>query len=288
MVPGVTKIITLPFKEIAYYKNAMFNPLRFRIKKFEPKIKLYINKRNYIIKTAENYSDLKAVLKLRFRVFYNELLKKRLLWGIDIDKYDFICDHLMIIDKACNTCVGTYRLNSSAYSDTFYSESEFDISNIKNISDSKLELGRACIDPFSRNGMVIALLWKGIYDYIKASESRYLFGLTSIKSTDPQIIANLSYYLDQYRPDSEIFDVFPKKKFILKKHSNFYSKLKSDPGLLLVSKAKELIPPLLKGYLRHGAYICGDPALDRAFRCVDYFTILDVEKLPASISKRLE
>ncbi len=284
----VANLISMPFKEISYYKNALFNPLRLKIRKFRPKIPIWIEKKNYIIKTARDCNDLKSVLKLRFRVFYNELLKKHLLWGIDIDKYDLICDHLMIVDKSCSSCVGTYRLNSSLHSDLFYSESEFSIDNIKSISEIKLELGRACIDPKARNGLVIALLWKGIYDYIRESRSRYLFGLTSIKTTDPRTIANLSCYLDRYRPQDNRFDVHPRKKFLLKRHQEFYSQIKTDPGLLNETEAQSLIPPLLKGYLKQGAHICGEPALDRAFRCVDYFTILDMHKLPADIAKRFE
>lgn len=288
MIFSIPRIIIAPIKEINYYKNVLFNPHRFKIQGFSQKIPLFIEKKRYILKTAFDLNDLSSALKLRFRVFYNELLNRRVFWGIDIDKYDISCDHIIIIDKSNNRCVGTYRANCSSFSESFYCESEFNMDNIKRITDTKLELGRACIDPDSRNGAVIALLWKGIYEYVKASNSRYIFGVSSIKNTDPETIANLSIYLNKFRLNSDLFQVYPKKKFILKNHDHFYKKLISEPGLQDMEKAKSMIPALLKGYLKQGASICGEPAFDKAFKCIDYFTILDMNKLSNETRKRFE
>ena len=49
--------------------------------------------------------------------------------------------------------------------------------------------------------------------------------------------------------------------------------------------AEELIPPLLKSYLKAGSKVCGEPALDRKFRCVDFLTILDVKLLSNSFQR---
>jgi putative hemolysin len=39
------------------------------------------------------------------------------------------------------------------------------------------------------------------------------------------------------------------------------------------------LPRLFKIYLRHGARVCGPPAIDRSFKTIDYFVVLDVEDL---------
>jgi putative hemolysin len=46
------------------------------------------------------------------------------------------------------------------------------------------------------------------------------------------------------------------------------------------------IPRLLRAYLNLGAKICGPPAIDRAFRTVDFLTWLDIHALPATVLQR--
>src|SRR5262249_14141570 len=41
------------------------------------------------------------------------------------------------------------------------------------------------------------------------------------------------------------------------------------------------VPPLLRGYLRLGAWICGAPALDPDFGCADFFVLLSLDRLGA-------
>ena len=40
-----------------------------------------------------------------------------------------------------------------------------------------------------------------------------------------------------------------------------------------------IVPPLLKAYLRLGAWICGEPSLDREFGVADLMVLLDMENL---------
>jgi putative hemolysin len=46
------------------------------------------------------------------------------------------------------------------------------------------------------------------------------------------------------------------------------------------------IPRLLTAYLSFGAKICGQPAIDREFRTIDFFTLLDLEALPEETVNR--
>ena len=85
------------------------------------------------MKTVENGSELAAVLRLRHDVFYRELLGKRKIFQLDVDRFDFFCDHLVIIDNRTEDMVGTYRLNASTFSNRFYTESEFHFDDIRNL-----------------------------------------------------------------------------------------------------------------------------------------------------------
>jgi putative hemolysin len=50
--------------------------------------------------------------------------------------------------------------------------------------------------------------------------------------------------------------------------------------------ARKLIPSLLKSYIKTGAVVCGEPALDQDFQCIDFFTLLDVRNMKESVMKK--
>lgn len=152
-----------------------------RMKNFFAHIPIYIEKKNYIVKTADSPEELKEALRLRHDVFLEEMLKRKKRSGLDKDKFDKHCDHLIIIDKRNSKVIGTYRLQSSLHTKKWYTATEFHMRQIKKLPGNKLELGRACVHPDYRNGITIALLWDGISAYITASESSYLFGCSASK-----------------------------------------------------------------------------------------------------------
>jgi putative hemolysin len=43
--------------------------------------------------------------------------------------------------------------------------------------------------------------------------------------------------------------------------------------------SRSALPPLLRGYLRLGAWVCGPPALDLDFGCVDLFVLLSMDRV---------
>ncbi|MCX5782257.1 MAG: GNAT family N-acetyltransferase [Elusimicrobia bacterium] len=268
-------------KNYISFPSIIFHPIRLMIKDFKPKIRIFIERQRFIVKTAENAFELEKALKLRYEVFYKEMLNKRHFLFIDVDKFDMSCDHLMIIDKTSGDLVGTYRFNSSLFAKTFYSELEFDMSSIKNLSGVKVELGRVCIRREWRTSATLALFWKGIADYLAATDAKYLFGCSSIHTTDYSEINLVTNYLKKNHYSDASLRVTPKPFFEASKKSLFDIDMSSSETL---ERAKALIPSLLYWYLKIGAVICGEPAIDRAFRCTDYFTILDMDR----INKRIE
>lgn len=246
-----------------------------KIRSFQPKITLEISKKNYVIKTASTPEELEQVLTLRHHVFLEELLHKKRVIEVDFDKFDLICDHLMIISKKDDALIGTYRLNCSKFNDNvFYSATEFNIDSIIKLDGDKVELGRACVHPEYRNGMTIALLWKGLSEYMSASECRYFFGCSSIKSTDIMegfklynalLKTNNLVHMDGVKPIGK----FKSKSFNKLVKVNFQSEDIEESELL------NQLPPLLKTYIKVGAKIIGIPALDKDFQCFDFLTLLD-------------
>ncbi len=257
---------------------------KWKLRQFRTKVPINIESNRFVIKTVENMSELEKALDLRYEVFYRETLNKDNFSRTDIDKFDSICDHLIILDKKQNMVIGTYRFISSTFSDKFYSESEFDIEQIKSAPGVKLELGRACVHRDYRNGTGIALLWKGLTEYFRTIKAKYLFGCSSIGTTNPVEVSLIYKYIKELYLSPEDFRVFPTEKHRVKELDHYINAF--DKFGIKTESIEEFIPPLLKSYLKAGSVICGEPALDMKFKCADFFTVLDLEVLSKSFEKR--
>lgn len=255
------------------------NPVAL-LRRFQPKIRLYIERHPYVVKTVESSWELESALKLRSRVFFEELLHRDAPEGLDLDSFDLACDHLVIIDQRSSRCVGTYRLTSSTFSNRFYASNEFQIDALQRLPGVKLELGRACIDKDYRTGAVIALLWSGVAQYLQKIDARYLFGCASVHTMDPVEIVKIQVYLQQHGHAIDDCDVPPLRGHRLEDHGLRYE------GPALDAAPRKSIPPLLLSYLRMGALVAREPSVDRDFHCVDFLTLLDTVRLSASYERK--
>lgn len=250
-----------------------------RLKRFTAHIPIAVEKKNYIVKTADSTAELNAALKLRHEVFLEELLHKKKRGSIDRDRFDKFCDHIIIIDKRIDMIIGTYRLQSSLHSKKWYTATEFHMKSISRLPGIKLELGRACVHRDHRNGITIALLWEGIKAYVDASGANYLFGCSSIKTTDLEQIRVIYQHLKANGHLSHSYNIRPRSKYRLPVSNK---QLMLAPTMTLEElkeKMKDRIPALLTSYLKVGAKVYGTPALDRDFRCIDFLTLLDTRNL---------
>jgi putative hemolysin len=261
------------------------SPYRFRFRTFRAKVPLQVEVKNFIVKTVDSAADLEKILRLRYKVFYSEYCERKRLFAIDVDEFDVICDHLMIIDTKTRACVGTYRLNCSLFNNRFYSETEFGIAPITALPGVKLELGRACVLKEYRRGITLALLWRGMSEYIKLTQTQYLFGCSSVKTIDPLEIAVVRRYLQRYAC-APALQVAPHEPHLVKGLSLYAALADTLDEKIIAEHAKKMVPSLLQSYLKAGAVICGDPALDEDFHCVDFFTLLDLRQTTDAIERK--
>ena len=279
----MTEAVTLVKKTFGKVKSklelidARMKLHRHQIAKFTPNAPFEFERGDYQIKTAMNGDELERCLKLRYDVFFKEFQDKKRTVGIDIDKLDFLCDHLMINERATGRLVGTYRLNCSAFTEKFYSTGEFHIEKILSEPGIKLELGRACVDKDFRHGSVLTLLWRAIAHYLILTESKSLFGCASIKTTDLRESAFIYAYLRKQGNLDKDYGVVPTKNYIMPGLAELANEL--EPTLDQDAAITDLIPPLFQSYLKMGVRVCGEPALDRDFRCIDFLTLLKMDEL---------
>lgn len=266
--------------------HSMYQMRLNRINKFKPKIEVYSEVGPFLVKTVSTAEELKEALALRYQVFHREMIGKSKEVGIDVDEFDFHCDHLVIVEKKTNKIVGTYRLNCSEFSREFYSAREFNLSRILQQPGIKLELGRACIHKDYRRGVVISLLWRGIAEYMASSQAQLLFGCASIKTENPRQAALLyKYFLSRERIIPEYL-AFPTKPYSMPKLDLWIQYFQNPLTEAETKEVEELLPPLCRAYLKIGAYIGGEPAWDAEFKCIDFLTILHREDLNRTLWKR--
>lgn len=266
--------------------DAQLKLQRFKIKKFEPKIRIAVEKGHYTVKTVETPEELEAVLKLRFDVFNREYMQTRRAVGVDVDKLDFICDHLVIRDNRAGRIVGTYRLNSSTFSDKFYSSAEFHFEQIRKMPGNILELGRAAIDKEYRTGVVIALLWRGISEYMLKTNTDILLGCASVKTMEPLQIGLVTYHLEKKGILKFNLDVEPTRKYRVKALKKVLDYIEKNPFEYNEATVSELIPALFASYIKMGFKAYGEPALDRDFHCIDFLIMIRLDELEGSYKRR--
>ena len=229
-----------------------------------------------LLSLASNRDEVREAQRLRYRVFVEEAgLGARLNpERLDADDFDPFCDHLIVREAGTLRVVGTYRLLSPRAArmlGRYYSEGEFDLARLAHLRDTTVEAGRACIDAHYRGGAVLLLLWSGLADYMRAQQCNYLIGCASISLSDGGVNAAAIYAglgADQCAP----------------------AELSVTPHLPLAMRApagvKAALPPLLRGYLRSGAWVCGEPAWDPQFDCADLFMLLPLARLEGRYSRR--
>jgi putative hemolysin len=240
--------------------------------------------RKLAIRLADTPCEVKAAQRLRWKVFFDEMGAQPPLGlepGLDLDVYDAWCDHLLVLDEAlegASQIVGTYRLLREARlpkGQPFYSAQEFDLTDILSdtcMSGQLLELGRACVVPEYRTSATIALLWRGIAEYIAAHNIRLMLGCASFHGTDPAEHAlGLSYLTHKHLAP---IGCRPRAK-----GANAVSTDLLRSGTYDERTALMTLPPLVKGYLRSGAMIGEGAFVDHDFNTIDVCIIMPVEQI---------
>lgn len=233
---------------------------------------------NLEVKLASNLTELDAAMRLRFEVFNLELqegLVSSYDRGYDTDAYDAYCDHLIVKDLASGEVVGTYRLLRGSEARRhigFYSENEFDLSNLRRLRGEMLELGRSCIASTHRSFTTLNLLWSAIVKYALEHNVRRLFGCASLHISQVSEVQPVYSYLRANHFAPEKYRVYPIDSCRMMISDDACEKIDSRAVLRKLS-------PILKGYLRAGAMICGAPAYDAEFGTADVLVILEMEKM---------
>jgi len=219
---------------------------------------------------ARSWEEVRQAQRLRYEVFTEDMgaVFPTAVGGVDEDRFDAWCEHLIVRELDTDRVVGTYRIlapEQARRAGGYYSESEFDLSGLNAIRSELVEFGRSCTHRDYRSGAVIMLLWSGLAEFLRRTGKRYVFGCASVSLRDDGATAagvyrSVAPHIEQARE----LRVQPLHRL---------------PVERLDCSLPTRVPPLIKGYLKVGARVCGDPAWDADFNTADFPMLLSIDAL---------
>ncbi|MFI7369033.1 GNAT family N-acetyltransferase [Actinoplanes sp. NPDC049668] len=226
----------------------------------------------YSLLIADGADQVAAAQRLRHDVFAGELgatLRGATPDGRDVDEFDDYCDHLIVRDDSNGQVVGTYRMmhpKGAERAGRRYGDGEFDLSALRPLHDQLVETGRSCVHPDHRTGAVVNLMWAGIARYLHLNNLRWLGGCASVGLEDGgSTAAGVWARVSSRHLAPPALRVRPREPWLAR------TGLVGDPAVLP--------PPLLRGYLRLGGWVCGEPAYDPDFNCADFYMLFSMDRM---------
>lgn len=251
-----------------------------------------VERGDLILRLAAGEEEVAACQRLRFQVFYEELAAQpsaeARLTRRDSDRFDTICDHLVVVRTAAPSepdaimltdgeLVGTYRVLRQEIAEShggFYTAGEFDIAPVIAAHPGLrfLELGRSCVLKPYRTRPVVELLWQGIWDYVRSHGLHVMIGCASLEGTDVEAHRQTLAFLAEAAaaPPEWHVKALPHRRVEMR-----------NPGAqpLNPKQALRLLPPLIKGYLRLGCYVGDGAVIDPQFNTIDVLIVLPVSAI---------
>jgi L-ornithine Nalpha-acyltransferase len=247
------------------------------------------------VRLARTRSDVRLAQRLRYDVFYREMSAKPTfaaqMRGLDEDRYDAICDHLLVVDTSLDDdasrgwrgrrkprVVGTYRIlrqEVARRTRGFYTQGEYDLAPLlaaKSPEYRFMELGRSCVLKPYRNKRTVELLWHGLWTYVREHKVDVMIGCASFEGIDPDEHAMALSFLHH--------NALAPEEWRVRAHDNLYVPMdRLQKEKVDVKAALKALPPLIKGYLRLGAFVGDGAVIDKQFGTTDVLIVLPVEKI---------
>ncbi|MGD9502520.1 MAG: GNAT family N-acetyltransferase [Methyloceanibacter sp.] len=268
-----------------------FKPRRgFAVGKFGQRFqppKVYGRIGSLEVRLARKNSEIRRAQRLRYKVFYEEMSATpnalAILSRRDEDAYDAFFDHLLVVDRPeegkgswrRSKVVGTYRVLRQDVADRhdgFYTQGEYDLAPLiaaKSPEYSFMELGRSCVLKPYRNRRTIELLWQGIWSYVHEHGVDVMVGCASFAGTDPAAHAEALSFLHH--------TALAPEEWRVRAHEHLRVDMNMMPEAAISRRAAlKALPPLIKGYLRAGAFIGDGAVIDRQFGTTDVLIIMPV------------
>ncbi|WP_299921585.1 GNAT family N-acetyltransferase [uncultured Pelagimonas sp.] len=233
-------------------------------------------KGRYSARQATTDTDIDRVQRLRGLAFDRS-------GGIDSDRFDALCDHVLIEDRTTNALVCCFRFLQfpdgreigQSYSSQFY-----ELAQLHEFEGRIVEMGRFCVHPdFSGDPDILRVAWGAMTVYVDANKVELLFGCVSFAGTNPVV------YQDAFAALQERH-LAPRKWAPMVKATNVIP-FEKDVTIKRDAKQANLqMPPMLRTYLLMGGWVSDHAVVDHEMNTLHVFTGVEIATIP-NARKRL-
>ncbi|QQA44356.1 GNAT family N-acetyltransferase [Pelagovum pacificum] len=232
----------------------------------------------YRARFAETAEDLRAAQTLRHLCFRGGE-------GLDADRFDALCHHVLVEDTLSgrlSCCFRLMPLAGGAEIGDSYSAQFYGLDALRSFEGPMVEMGRFCIHPEARDADVLRVAWGAMTRFVDDNGVELLFGCSSFRGTEA------SSYL-------EVFDMLaarhlaPKRwlpRVKAKDVFRFAERLRRNPKPDRKA-ALDRMPPLLKTYLLMGGWVSDHAVVDRDMNTLHVFTGLEIASVPPARARAL-
>jgi putative hemolysin len=233
---------------------------------------------------AKHQDEVREAQRLRHAVFAGEMgaVLAKTLPGHDVDLFDDFCEHLLVRDAATREVIGTYRVLTPAQArrvGSTYSDTEFDLTRLRNMRERMVELGRSCVHPDHRQGGVIMALWGALGAFMVRNQLDTMLGCASI----PMQMAGPNGRVGGGHVAASIW------RQVREKHLapiEYHVRPRMPLPIERLDDTLDVEPPaLIKAYLRLGSKVLGPPAWDPDFNAADLPLMMRLDDMPARYRK---
>ncbi len=232
---------------------------------------------------AQNEIELKKAQSVRYDVFCEEFSARKDIKPnshLEQEQHDLICDHLIVLENSNPKepkTIGTQRFLVKSTSDKhlkFRSQTEFDLEALaaKHPDKRFMELGRSCILENYRSKRTMELMWQGTWFYAVQNKVDVMTGCASFYAKSVEEIKLALGFLSTLTSQDPKWQIKPTVKNAISIKQ--FEHLIDDP-----KKAIRYLPPLIKGYLRLGAFFSDSIVIDEEFGTIDIAVILPVANI---------
>lgn len=205
--------------------------------------------------------------------------------GLDADHFDQFCDHLLVREDISGELVGCYRMlppPGAIAAGGLYTATEFDVRALDPLRPSLVEMGRAVVRTEHRHGGVVLLMWAGILAYLDRYGYEHVTGCVSVpthpsRQTPGSLLRGVRDAVRRRHSAPTELTVRPYRPVVIDGRS-------LDE---IEPPARLTLPALMRGYLRLGAQVCGEPAHDPDFGVGDFPALLDKSRVDVRYLLRL-
>ena len=240
----------------------------------------------YVARLAEGLADVQVAQALRHLAFRatRGLADSGIDPGLDADRFDAVCQHMLVEETRTGTLVCCFRLlplQGGAEIGRSYSAQYYDLGALAGFAGPMMELGRFCIHPDWKDPDILRVAWGAMTRLVDARGVELLFGCSSFDGAEASAHAEALAMLKDGH-------LAPKRWLPRVKAPNVFRFARALRGRKPDPKRAMLgMPPLLRTYLLMGGWVSDHAVVDRDLNTLHVFTGLEIRAIPPARARLL-